>query len=68
MCSGKFSEQAHSVCESIRYIVEHKDALDNLESYLEYCFADWLTQFVDNNVDNFVAEIYSFAHICDAEI
>ena len=35
MCSGKFSEQAHSVCESIRYMVEHEDALDNLESYLE---------------------------------
>lgn len=68
MCSGKFSKQAHSVCESIKYMAKHKDALDNLESYLEYCFADWLTQFVNNDVDNFVTEIYNFAHMHDETV
>ena len=41
------------------------NALENFNSYLSYHFDIWLNQRTNNDIDNFVEEIYSFAHMYD---
>ena len=65
MAKRKFKEEANRLCNAIRYMANDDNALENFNSYLSYCFDTWLNQHVSNDVNDFVEEIYSFAHAYD---
>lgn len=65
MVKRKFEEQADRLCNAIRYMANDDNALENFNSYLSYHFDIWLNQHINNDIDNFVEEIYSFAHMYD---
>ena len=64
--NDKFSEEAQKLCKALKTLVADDDALDNFESYLRIHFDKWL-EFIDGNVNNFVEEVYMFAHMYDGE-
>lgn len=65
MVKRKFEEQADRLCNAIRHMANDDNALENFNSYLSYHFDIWLNQRINNDIDNFVEEIYSFAHMYD---
>ena len=67
MVDGSFRLQAQAVCESIAYMSNNEQALSNFECYLAWHFDKWLEQYVKGDIENFVGEIYNFAHMFDEE-
>lgn len=63
---AKYEEQARIFCDAIRYFSGREDAINNMESYLSYHFAEWLKKFA-YDPDNLSAEVKFFAHMYDGE-
>ena len=61
-----FSEEAASVCESIKKLASTPEALENFESYLSCHFSSWLNKFA-NTPEDFAAELKAFATMFDKE-
>ena len=55
-----YEEAAQTFCEAIKSLASKPANLDNLESYLSYCFAEWLSKYA-NSPENIAAEMRDFA-------
>lgn len=49
-------------CDAIRTLAEKPENIDNMESYLTYCFTGWLNKYA-NSPEDFAMEMKSFAEI-----
>ena len=61
-----FDKEAVSFRLSIIELAGKPDALDNLENYLSYHFAEWLEKYA-NTPENMAAELHRFATMYDIE-
>lgn len=61
-----YEEQAKAFCDAIRDLAKSEDAINNMERYLSYHFAEWLKKFA-YDPDSLSAEVKLFAHIYDSE-
>ena len=53
-------QTAKQFCEALRTIAGKPENLENLESYLSYHFAEWMSKYA-NTPENITAELKSFA-------
>lgn len=64
MSERRYEQEAADFCDAIRRFAENEDALNNMESYLTYCFADWLRRYA-NTPESLAGEMRNFAAIYD---
>ena len=58
----KYIEQAATVADAILEMASNPSSLENFESYLSYCFGEWLEKFA-YDPDNMACELKEFAKI-----
>ena len=58
----KYKEQAATVAAAILEMAGNPSSLKNFESYLSFCFGEWLEKWA-NDPDTFACEMKEFAKI-----
>ena len=56
----KHEQTAKQFCEALRTIAGKPENLENLERYLSYHFAEWMSKYA-NTPENITAELKNFA-------
>lgn len=63
---GKYKYTAQAFCDAVRKLGTNPEALDNLCSYLENHFGEWLDKYA-NTPDDLAEEMQNFANITFAD-
>lgn len=61
---ASYEQAAKNFCNAIRKFAESEDALNNMESYLSYNFAEWIKRYA-NTPASLAEEMRNFAAIYD---
>ena len=61
---NRYDQEAEELCNAIRKFSENEDALNNMESYLAYNFAEWIKRYA-NTPENMAGEFRNFAAMYD---
>lgn len=59
---GKYKHTAQALCDAVRKLGTNPEALDNLRSYLENHFGEWLGKYA-NTPDDLAEEMQNFANV-----
>lgn len=58
----KYEHIAAQFCEHIRTLAAKEENLNNLESYLSYCFPEWLKKYA-STMEDLTSELGQFANM-----